>query len=445
MKNVREVSLDLLMKVGDQGGFSHLLINQAIQKNQLSQEDKNLMTELVYGSLQRKLTLEYFINHFTKNKKIDSWVSWLLMLSFYQMIYLDRIPDHAVINEAVNISKRRGHKGISGFVNGVLRNLQRQGPPDINNIQDPVKRLSIQTSHPAWLVKRWVDSYGYEITEKMCWSNIDRKNVSVRVHPLRTTREKAQSFLSKEAIETRPSQLSEQGLVVTSGNVLNSHLFPDQLTIQDETSMLVSEMVNPEPGMTVLNACSAPGGKTTHLAEKMNNEGSIHAYDLHEKKVKLVAERAKQLGLSMIETGAMDSRQLMNRFENFTFDRILLDAPCSGLGVLRSKPDIKYAKKEEDILSLAKIQKELLHAVLPLLNQDGKLVYSTCTVDRQENDKLIAQVLKEMDEFEIDQSFFDELPESCKELSGLTPYGLQLFPHDFEADGFFMTRIKRKK
>lgn len=156
MKNVREVSLDLLMKVGDQGGFSHLLINQAIQKNQLSQEDKNLMTELVYGSLQRKLTLEYFINHFTKNKKIDSWVSWLLMLSFYQMIYLDRIPDHAVINEAVNISKRRGHKGISGFVNGVLRNLQRQGPPDINNIQDPVKRLSIQTSHPAWLVKRWV-------------------------------------------------------------------------------------------------------------------------------------------------------------------------------------------------------------------------------------------------------------------------------------------------
>lgn len=159
----------------------------------------------------------------------------------------------------------------------------------------------------------------------------------------------------------------------------------------------------------------------------------------------MVAERAKQLGLSMIETGAMDSRQLMNRFENFTFDRILLDAPCSGLGVLRSKPDIKYAKKEEDILSLAKIQKELLHAVLPLLNQDGKLVYSTCTVDRQENDKLIAQVLKEMDEFEIDQSFFDELPESCKELSGLTPYGLQLFPHDFEADGFFMTRIKRKK
>nr|WP_289037303.1 16S rRNA (cytosine(967)-C(5))-methyltransferase RsmB [uncultured Allobacillus sp.] len=445
MKNAREISLDLLLKVGDQGGFSHLLINQAIQKNQLSQEDKNLMTELVYGSLQRKITLEYFINHFTKNKKTDSWVSWLLILSFYQMIYLDRVPDHAVINEAVKISKKRGHKGISGFVNGVLRNLQRQGPPDFKNIQDRVKKLSIQTSHPTWLVKRWIDSYGYDITEQMCWSNIDRKNVAVRVHPLRTTRDNALSVLSEENIEATPSSLSEQGLVIDSGNILNSHLFPDQVTIQDETSMLVSEMVNPSPGMTVLDACSAPGGKTTHMAEKMNNEGVIYAYDLHDKKIKLVEERARQLGLSIIETEALDSRQLPNRFESFSFDRILLDAPCSGLGVLRSKPDIKYAKKEEDILSLAKIQKELLQAVLPLLKQDGKLVYSTCTVDRKENDELIAQVMEETDEFEIDQTFFDELPDSCKDLSGLTPFGLQLFPHDFAADGFFITRIKRKK
>lgn len=444
MKNVREVALDLLRQVGDQGGFSHLLINQAIQKNQFNQEDKNLLTELVYGSLQRKLTLSYYVDQFTKKKKMDAWVRWLLILSFYQMIYLERIPDHAVIDEAVKIAKRRGHKGIAGLVNGVLRNLQRKGTPDLDSISDPVERLAIETSHPLWLVKRWMTFYGEKVTEAMCRSNIEHKNIAVRVHPQRVTREDATDFLSKEGIEVRPSKLSKQGLIIEKGNVLKSDLFPEKLTIQDETSMQVSEMCAPTPGMTVLDACSAPGGKTTHLAEKMNNEGKIFAFDLHKKKVKLVAEKAEQLGLTNIETDALDSRLLGERFDPFTFDRILLDAPCSGLGVLRSKPDIKYSKDEADIQSLASIQKELLKAVLPLLKQDGRLVYSTCTVDREENEELIREVLEEESAYEVDQLFFEELPQACQGLPGITPFGLQIFPQDFSADGFFITRIKRK-
>ncbi|MET3682086.1 16S rRNA (cytosine967-C5)-methyltransferase [Alkalibacillus flavidus] len=445
VKTVREIGLNILERVSQDGSFSHILINQTMAKHDLKVEDRGLLTELVYGTLQRQMTLDYYIKQFVGKKKLDQWVRILLRMSLYQMVYLSRVPDHAVINEAVTIAKARGHKGISGFVNGVLRQAQREGVPSIDDIEDPIKQLAVRTSHPTWLVRRWIDQYGFETTQAMCESNIQSKQVAVRVQPLRMTRDEAMQSLIEEGIETERSRLSPQGLIVTKGNVLHSQLFPDYLTIQDETSMLVSEMVAPTGEMTVLDACSAPGGKTTHLAEKMNNEGSIYAYDLHHNKIKLVQEKAETLGLTNVAVHTSDSRHLKNLHSDATFDRILLDAPCTGLGVLRSKPDIKYQKSEQNISELADVQAQLLDAVLPLLKQEGHLIYSTCTVDQEENEQQIHALLERHPDLEVDPTFFSDLPVECQTLSGLSSVGLQIFPHDFQADGFFITRLRYRK
>lgn len=443
---VREITFNILLRIEKDQSYSHLLIDQAIQKNELIRKDARLLTEIVYGTVQRQMTLDYFINSFIrKNQTIDHWVRVLLRMSIYQMTYLDRVPSYAVIHEAVEIAKAHGHRGIGSFVNGLLRSVQRQGIPDLNEIKDKTKRLSIATSHPLWLVNRWVQMYGFALTEKMCHANLKQKQISVRVQPLKITREKAIEQLKKCNIRARESLFSNQGIVIEEGNVLQTDLFKEgYITIQDETSMLVSEMLTVKPKMHVLDTCSAPGGKVTHIAELMNNEGKIHAYDLHQRKLNIVDQRQKQLDLSIIKTKQGDARNLREKYEENSFDRILIDAPCSGLGVVQSKPDIKYSKQQEDIERLAEIQLNMLKEVAPLLKEEGRLIYSTCTVDREENENVIKNFLHITDEFVVDQQFFTELPIFLQQSPGMSKWGLQIFPHSFQTDGFFLTRIKRK-
>ncbi|MFC0524087.1 16S rRNA (cytosine(967)-C(5))-methyltransferase RsmB [Pontibacillus salicampi] len=444
--NLREAALDIVTRVGEQGGFSHLLINQTIQKKGLSQRDTALLTEIVYGTIQRKDTLDYFLSPFLHNKnKLKPWVLWLLYMSCYQMIYLERVPDHAVLHESAEIAKKRGHKGIVSMVNGVLRNLQRKGPASLDQIKDPIERLATETSHPVWMVQRWVAMYGMEQTSQMCHKNLERGTMTVRVNTTKYSREMVLQHLKEDGFEAAATDLSAEGITIYSGNILNHPLFQNGgLTVQDESSMLVGDMLQLNDNMMVLDACSAPGGKTTHIAEKMNNTGKVYAYDLHKKKVELVKQKAEQLGLTTIITGASDARNLPNLHEPESFHRILLDAPCSGLGVVRGKPDIKYAKSEKDIDTLSKIQYELLESVSLLLQLNGKLVYSTCTVDKKENEEVVKAFLTEHPDFEIDETFFDELPVEAQHLPGRTKWGLQLFPQDFDTDGFFITRIQRR-
>ncbi|WP_226034991.1 16S rRNA (cytosine(967)-C(5))-methyltransferase RsmB [Aquibacillus saliphilus] len=448
-KNIlRSTALDILVRV-EGGGFSHLLIDHALKNKELSDRDQSLLTEMVYGTIQRKLTLDYYLSSFVddKNKqKLKPWVKWLLYLSFYQMKYLDKVPDHAIIHESVEISKKRGHKGISSLVNGVLRNVQRKGFPDPTQIADQVERISIETSHPSWLIDRWISMYGIETTKQMCQTNLTHKSMAVRVQPLKISREEAISQLTSNDFEVEPSLFSNQGIIIRKGNILRSNLFREgYLTIQDQSSMLVTEMLAVEKEMTVLDACSAPGGKTTHIAEKMGDIGQVHAYDLHDKKAKLVAEKALELDLTIIDSNQADSRTLSSLHDDETFDRILLDAPCSGLGVLRGKPDIKYHKSEQDIKHLSIIQLELLESVSSLLKKDGKLLYSTCTVDKNENENVVKQFLEKRPDFELDPEFNQELPNNLKSAKGLTKWGLQLFPQDYNTDGFFLTRLRKKQ
>ncbi|WP_042223815.1 16S rRNA (cytosine(967)-C(5))-methyltransferase RsmB [Oceanobacillus manasiensis] len=442
---LRNTILDILIRIEKDNGFSHLLIDNELRKQSIQAKDEGLLTEVVYGTMQYKLTLDYYLESFIdQRKKLDLWVHMLLRMSVYQMVYLDKIPDHAIIHEAVEIAKSRGHKGIASLVNGVLRTIQRKGVPSTSLIEDSVKRLSIETSHPEWLVGRWVNTYGFETVKEMCETNITRKHTAIRVQPLRIARNEAMDRLREEGYEVKPSSLSSQGIIVSKGNILRSSLFKKgEVTIQDQSSMLVGELLQAQSGMHVLDACSAPGGKATHIAEKMQNEGRIDAYDLHKKKAKRIEYKASDLGLSIIHASPQDARNLQDVHEVESFDRILVDAPCSGLGVMRGKPEIKYHKQEADIKRLAGIQLDILESTAPLLKKNGLLIYSTCTVEASENEGVVKSFLANNPDYIVDEDFFEELPASLKKAKGITEYGLQLFPQDEDTDGFFLTRIKK--
>ncbi|KPL61179.1 16S rRNA (cytosine(967)-C(5))-methyltransferase RsmB [Rossellomorea vietnamensis] len=439
-KTVREAALDVIEAVEKNQSYSNLLLHSVIEKNELPSKDIGLLTELTYGTIQRKMTLDFYLAPFIKGK-LDDWVRQLLRLSLYQLVYLDRIPDRAVFYEAVEIAKKRGHKGISGLVNGVLRSVQRKGLSSLDSIKDPVERVAIETSHPYWLVKRWSEQFGLEKTKDMCETNLMAPNQTARVNTTRISREELMQMLGESGNEVKESPIVPEAVQSLRGNLAKTDAYQKGLcTIQDESSMLVSYALKLEKGMKVLDACAAPGGKTTHIAEKLSGTGEVHALDLHKHKVKLIDENAARLGLSNVHTEALDSRNAGGKFEKGSFDRILVDAPCSGLGVLRRKPDIKYAKKESDLLSLQKIQLDILSAVAPLLKKDGLLVYSTCTVDRNENEGTVSAFLSDHPEFEFHA--LDNLPEAVRPF--IDGNQMQIFPQDFGGDGFYISCFLKK-
>ncbi|WP_080846495.1 16S rRNA (cytosine(967)-C(5))-methyltransferase RsmB [Cytobacillus gottheilii] len=443
-KNVRETALELLTAIEKNQSYSNLLLNNAINKNELNAKDAALLTEITYGTLQRQMTLDYFLHPFIKNsKKLEGWVIQLLRLTVYQLVYLDKIPDHAALNEAVELAKKRGHKGIAGLVNGVLRNFQRSGVPSLDAIKDPIERISIETSHPIWLVKRWAEQLGLEKTREMCLLNLTAPLQTARVNTVKATREEVLKMLLDEGFEVEESPVLPVAIKCKRGNLARSNAFKEgYLTIQDESSMLAAYALGASQNETILDACAAPGGKSTHIAERMENSGTLVSLDLHEHKVKLISDNASRLGLANIRPKALDSRTVQDHFEAESFDRILLDAPCSGLGVMRRKPDMKYTKKEEDLTNLHNIQLNLLTAAAPLLKKGGILVYSTCTIDKEENEKTLEAFLQKHQDFEADAALKSRMPEAIKPL--VTDFELQILPQDIGSDGFYIACLRKK-
>ena len=264
-----------------------------------------------------------------------------------------------------------------------------------STIENPLKRLAIETSHPEWLIERWITQFGFDVTEKMCKANLERKPVSIRVNRIRMTRDELIDKLQNQGISATFSKFTNDGIIIQDGNVLKTdYIDKGYATIQDQSSMLAVLSLQIEPNMKVLDTCSAPGGKATYIGELMNNTGEIYAYDLHQNKTKLIEKNAERLGLTNIKVGQHDARKLQSTHPEKSFDRILIDAPCSGLGVIRTKPDIKYEKELKDIEKLHEVQFSILEHVAPLLKDDGKLIYSTCTVEKLENDEVSKKVFK---------------------------------------------------
>ncbi|WP_088041265.1 16S rRNA (cytosine(967)-C(5))-methyltransferase RsmB [Bacillus sp. EAC] len=445
-KNVREIALEALLSVYKNQSYSNLLVNNTIQKNDLSSSDSGLLTEIIYGTIQRDQLLDFYLEPFIKNqKKLEEWVYILIKLSLYQLHFLDRVPAHAVLNEAVEIAKKRGHKGIASLVNGVLRNIQRNGLRSIDGIKDPIEKLSIETNHPEWLIETWVEEFGVVETRKMCEENILPPYQTARVNLMKASREEVIKMLEDEGIEVEEGNLSPFAIEIQKGNVAYTNAFKEgYLSIQDESSMLVAQALGVSEGEHILDTCAAPGGKSTHIAELLNGTGSVTALDLHKHKVKLIQEQATRLGLENIETKALDARKAPEEFEGRLFDRVLVDAPCSGLGVIRRKPDILLRKNASDVSNLQRVQKSILDEASKLVKPGGTLVYSTCTVGHDENIDVVNSFLNEHNDYELDQSLIEHLPSKLKESKTVQKGFIQLLPHYFGTDGFFIARLRKK-
>ncbi|RSL31328.1 16S rRNA (cytosine(967)-C(5))-methyltransferase RsmB [Salibacterium salarium] len=443
-KNVREEALRMLERIEKEGAYSHLLLNHVLNEGMISDKDESLLTELVYGTIKRKNTLDYYIDPFIKKgvDSLQSWVLQLLRMSVYQFVYLDRVPERAVIHEAVQIAKKKGHKGISGLVNGVLRSMQRNGLPSIDETLSFAERLALKASHPVWLIEDWIATYGEEKTEEMAYANLQPPVLSIRVNQTKTDKQNLKHRLEDEGCIVIDGYVAEDALLVTAGNVVDTDAYEEGMCmIQDESSMLTARFLHPMPGMNVLDACAAPGGKTTHAAELMDNKGTVKAFDLHQKKISLINEQVQRLGLSAIETKAVDARSLTAELEPQSFDRVLVDAPCSGLGVVRRKPELKWQKDKADLKRLPFIQTDILNEAATMVKPGGRLVYSTCTVRKEENEEILDAFLEKNPSFTRDKDAKMSLPE--KVTDNLAEGELTIFPQDFDSDGFFMAALKR--
>src|SRR5690606_16683899 len=449
-KGAREVALDVLIAVEERGAYSNLLLGRTLDRISLPPRDRRLATELIYGTIQRLNTLDWILDRFVKGgvRTLQPWVRQLLRLGVYQLHYLDRIPPRAAVHETVNLAKRRGHKGIAGLVNGVLRAYLRD---DRNwpwlTAPRTAEEWALATSHPVWMVRRFQEVFGKETAWKILNANNEPPPVSLRVNPLKADRDRLLLELARSSGgEARPSLLSPQGIVLRgAGSPASLPGFREGLfTVQDESSMLVAEAVSPRPGNFGMDVCAAPGGKTTHQAEKKENRGRIVAFDIHPRKLRLIEENVRRLGISIVEVRQADARDLTEAVER-PADFMHLDAPCSGLGVIRRKPDIKWRKETSDIDGVAALQWQMLLSASRWVRPGGTLVYSTCTLEPRENEEQIRRFLDRHPEFIPDEGLGELLAPAVIRKASIAPGMVRILPHHFGSDGFFIARLVRKK
>ena len=440
MSNVRDICVELLTNVEKNQAYSTVAFQNVLQKHKLDARDRGLLTELFYGTIQRKLTLDFYLKPFIeKQKKMELWVLSLLRMTVYQMAYLDRVPDHAAIFEAVQIAKKRGHQGIAKFVNGVLRNFQRNDLRSFEEIKDTDERMSVQYSIPKWMYQLFKQQYGVEQAQQISESILTAPSVSVRIQPNHFSQEQVKQLLLEEGVQTRESNLSNRCLIVEEGNVFLSKAFEKGIvTIQDEASSLVAQVANLQPTNKVLDTCAAPGGKTTHIASYLESSkgGRVDALDLYEHKLKKIQENAKRLQVDdCISMRVLDARNVQEAYQAESFDAVFVDAPCSGLGLVRRKPDIKYTKSLKDLKSLEKIQLEILLSASKMVKSKGSLVYSTCTINKAENRELVNQFLEVNPAFEI-EPIGNWIHKDTEDIT--------ILPNDFNSDGFYICKLVKK-
>lgn len=426
----RNIALKSLYEINIKQAYSNIVLDKFINENRekLSNLDINFISELVYGVVTWKLTLEYIIQKYskTKIKKMSDWVKNILYLGSYQIIFLDKVPKSAAVNESVNLCKKYNFKSV-GLVNAILRKIEKSDYKEISNITNSITRISLKYSMPEWIVKKFCDEYGEEETANICQNLNLRPNISVRINRL-----KGKMDLGEKGI------LEDFRTITGTKNITKTKEYIEgNITIQDEAAGLSSFVLAPKEGEIVLDACSAPGGKTTYLAELMHNKGMIIAWDIYEERLKQVEQNAKRLGIDIIQTEVHDATKLKEEYVE-KFDKILLDVPCLGLGVIRRKPDIKWNRQEEDIKEISDIQFNILKTCSKYLKKNGTLVYSTCSMLKEENDAIIEKFIKE-EKFET-VNIEEQIP---NEFAKITTNNMVQFLPSQNHDGFFITMLKK--
>lgn len=437
----RELILDILMEILEKGGYSHVVLRQALEKYQyLEKQDRALITRITEGTIEYRMTIDQVLNQCSKVpvEKMKPVIRTILRMSVYQIFWMDRIPDRAVCSEAVNLAVRRRFLGLKGFVNGVLRTIIRE--KDSFDFSD----LSLRYSMPSWLITMWQREYDSETVESMLQAFLEDRPTSVRCNLDRASMEEICSSLKEEGVLAEKSPLADHGLLISGYDYLEalSAFQKGWIQVQDASSALVGQAASPCAGDRILDVCGAPGGKSLDLADRLKGTGLVTVRDLTEQKVALIEDNIERSGFTNICAQVWDAREFDSQWENQA-DIVIADLPCSGLGIIGKKPDIKYQASPEQIESLAALQREILSAVIRYIKPGGKLIYSTCTVSRKENQGQRDWILQEFPELEP-LSLEKELGSSVQEPSLKEGY-LQLLPGKHPCDGFFIAAFRKKE
>ena len=439
----RETALKILYDISENSAYSNISVNKFLEAGELRDIDRAFATDLAYGTVKWLIQIDYIIDKFSsvKLKKLSPWIRNILRLGIYQLLHTDRIPVSAACNTSVDLAKRYGHQASSRFVNAVLRNVARSR----ENIPYPEKKdliryLSIVYSHPDELVDRWLTLFGAEFTESLLKSNNEVPDLGVRVNTLKTNRRALIEALNAEGCKAREGNYLEDAVILeNSSSIARLEAFrKGYFTVQDESSMLSSAVLEPAEGQLAVDVCSAPGGKATHLAQLMNDKGTVLARDIHPHKLKLIESNAARLGIHIVKAELFDAAEFDENLAGRA-DRVLVDAPCTGLGIIRKKPDIKYSKNLAGQNEIIELQRQVLKNASRYVKPGGYLVYSTCTIQPEENLDNIRAFLLENKDFKL-AGFEDLLPEKLKVDTSKEGY-IQLYPNINRTDGFFISKI----
>ena len=438
--NSRELAFKTLYDIERNKNYSNISINKNFKNVNISDQEKGLATELIYGIIENKYYLNYIIDKLSKikSKKMSTYVKISLWLGIYQILFLDSIKDHAAVNESVNLIKKYDKKS-SGFVNAILRNVLRQ-KDSIMEIKDKDinDELSIKYSYNPWIVEKWIKDFGQEFTEDLLDANAEKPNLYIRTNTLKISRDELIGKLAKEGIKcTKVNGIDEAIMVQNLKNIEGNELFKlGYFTIQDISSMLVGKIANPEKDSKVLDICSAPGGKTTHVATIMENTGQVIARDVFDHKLKLIKSTVNRLGLTNVNVENRDALKLDDNSID-KFDYVLADVPCSGLGIIRRKPEIKF-KEGSELSGLPDIQSKILNNASKYVKENGTLIYSTCTIHDEENIDVVEQFLKENKNFEL-----VPIENINIDLDNQEKGYIKIYPNIHGMDGFFIAKLKR--
>ena len=438
--NSRKLARQIIQRVLEEGAYSNLVLSKELNRDDIDEKDKGLITEIVYGTLRRKRTLDVLIGNFVKDiNLLDKTILNILRVAIYQMYFLDKVPEYAACNEAVEEAKEISLEA-SKLVNGILRNYIR----DDKEIVVPGNRIdeiAYKFSFEPWMIRLFIKQYGEERTKKIMAGLNETPKVTVRVNEFKGEYDEVYEKLEEIGYNIEEGYACPEAITIKGGKgVENNEVFKEGLiTVQDESAMLVAPLLELQEGDKVLDLCAAPGGKTTHIAELLGDTGEVLAFDLHENKLSLIEENAKRLGLSNIVCKEMDATKLNHEYISYA-DKVLIDVPCSGLGIIRKKPEIKWNKTRQQLRDLIEIQRDIMENAWQYLKPNGIMIYSTCTLNKEENEENIKWFLDKHKDAEIEKIYIG----NNNNFIYNSDKSLTILPND-SMDGFFISKIKKIK
>ncbi|APF24942.1 MULTISPECIES: 16S rRNA (cytosine(967)-C(5))-methyltransferase RsmB [Clostridium] len=437
--NCRKLAVKILNRVLNEGAYSNIILSKELNEVELNDKDKALLTEIVYGVLRRKRTLDVIIANFVKDIKLmDKNILNILRVAIYQMNFLDKIPTYAACNEAVEEAKEISEND-SKLVNGILRSFTKN-PDDINVPGNKIDEYAYKFSFEPWMIRLLIKQYGENVAKKIMSGLNTIPKVSIRVNELNSDYDEVYEKLEEMEYEISEGAICPEAISIKGGkSIENNPLFKEgKITVQDESAMLVAPLLDLEEGMTVVDLCSAPGGKTTHIAEILGNTGKVLAFDLHESKLGLIKENCERLGITNVTTEAGDATKL-NADLVAACDRVLIDVPCSGLGIIRKKPEIKWNKKRNDLREIIPVQREIMNNAWQYVKQGGVMIYSTCTLNKEENEENIEWFVNNHKDCEVKRIFVGKQDNLVYSREGM----LTVMPNE-NMDGFFITKLEKR-